>query len=98
VLSNETAIPALNLATFGRWTLRDKAAPAELFRRWGSALWISDWQKRVGSTGWPVLKAAGDQEYSVIRQFAVDSGLWVYSQQVCDSKVMSNGKMKWLLV
>jgi hypothetical protein len=29
----------------------------------------------VGSAGWPVLKAAGDQEYSVIRQFAARSGL-----------------------
>jgi hypothetical protein len=29
---------------------------------------------RVGSAGWPVLKAAGDQEYSVIRLFAARSG------------------------
>jgi hypothetical protein len=29
---------------------------------------------RVGSTGWRVLKAAGDQEYIVIRQFAANSG------------------------
>ena len=28
---------ALNLAPFGRWTLRDKAAPSRLALRWASA-------------------------------------------------------------
>jgi hypothetical protein len=31
----------------------------------------------VGSAGCPVLKAAGDQDYSVIRQFAARSGLGI---------------------
>jgi hypothetical protein len=29
---------------------------------------------RVGSVGWPVLKAASDQEYSVIRLFTIRAG------------------------
>jgi len=29
--------PALNLAPFGRWTLRDKAAQRRLALRWASA-------------------------------------------------------------
>ena len=32
----EESIPSLNLAPFGRWTLRDEAAQRRLALRWGS--------------------------------------------------------------
>jgi hypothetical protein len=34
---------------------------------------VLEGQIRVGSAGWSVLKAAGDQEYSVIRQYSAKS-------------------------
>ena len=39
--------PALNLAPFGRWTLRDKAAQRRLALRWASRLY-------TGSTRTPL--------------------------------------------
>ena len=33
---NPSSNPALNLAPFGRWTLRDKAAQRRLALRWGT--------------------------------------------------------------